>query len=141
MGHSGAVRLGLDGRTVAVGVLAVVLAVALGALAGVQAGAWAGVLAALAGLVAPPVLTVAMARRQREYCADEGATGSSPQVRAAESDTRSEGKGMRLGEHADLAVARYLRPEEAVVPSRSRPDLAESLRWCKFGDPCGGMGW
>lgn len=58
-------RWGLDGRTVAIGVAAVVLAVVLGALAGMYAGAWAGVLAALAGLVAPPVLAVAAARRQR----------------------------------------------------------------------------
>jgi len=65
IGHSGAVRLGLDGRTVAIGVLAVVLAVVLGALAGTHVGAWAGVLAALAGLVAPPVLTTAVDRRKR----------------------------------------------------------------------------
>ena len=37
---------------------------------------------------------------------------------------------MRLGEHAGLAVARYLRPEEAVVPFRHRPELDELLSWC-----------
>ena len=57
--------MGLDGRTVAIGVVAVVLAVVLGAEAGLHAGAWAGVLAALAGLVAPAVLAVAVDRRQR----------------------------------------------------------------------------
>ena len=42
-------RLGLDGRTVAIGVFAVVLALVLGAVAGTQVGAGAGALAALAG--------------------------------------------------------------------------------------------
>lgn len=65
IGHSEAVRLGLDGRTVAIAVFAVVLAVVLGALAGLHVGAWAGVLASLASLVAPPVLVVAVERRQR----------------------------------------------------------------------------
>jgi tetratricopeptide (TPR) repeat protein len=31
---------------------------------------------------------------------------------------------------AGLAVTRYLRPEEAVVPFRNRPELAELLTWC-----------
>ena len=53
--------MGLDGRAVALGVLAVVL----GALAGTSAGAGAGVLAALAGLVPPAVLAVAVERRAR----------------------------------------------------------------------------
>jgi hypothetical protein len=59
------VRWGLDGRTVALGVFAVVLAVVLGAIAGTSAGAGAGVLAALAGLVPPAVLAVAVELRQR----------------------------------------------------------------------------
>ena len=63
--HSGAVRLGLDGRTVAIGLFAVVLALVLGAVAGTQVGAGAGALAALAGLVPPAVLAVAVERRQR----------------------------------------------------------------------------
>lgn len=42
-----------------------VLAVGLGAWAGTEVGAWAGVLAALAGLLPPSVLAVAVARRQR----------------------------------------------------------------------------
>lgn len=58
-------RLGLDGRTVAVGLFAVVLAVVLGAVAGTLAGAGAGALAALAGLVPPAVLAVAVELRQR----------------------------------------------------------------------------
>jgi hypothetical protein len=57
--------LGLDGRTVAIGVFAVVLALALGAVAGTQVGAAAGALAALAGLIPPAVLAVAVERRQR----------------------------------------------------------------------------
>ena len=40
---------------------------------------------------------------------------------------------MRPGENAGLSVARYLRPEEAVVPFRSRPELEELLRWCVSG--------
>ena len=55
----------LDGRTVVIGVSAVVMALALGAVAGILAGAWAGVLASLAGLVPPAVLAAAVERRQR----------------------------------------------------------------------------
>lgn len=58
-------RWGLDGRTVAIGVFAVVLAIVLGALAGTSAGAGAGVLAALAGLVPPAVLAAAVELRHR----------------------------------------------------------------------------
>lgn len=65
IGHPGAVRSGLDGRTVAIGVSAVMLAVVLGAVAGTLAGSAAGVLAALAGLLPPAVLAVAVERRQR----------------------------------------------------------------------------
>jgi hypothetical protein len=56
---------GFDGRAVALGVLAVVLALALGAVAGTRAGAGAGALAALAGLMPPAVLAVAVERRAR----------------------------------------------------------------------------
>lgn len=34
------------------------------------------------------------------------------------------------GGRAGLAVARYLRPEEKVVPFRARPELEELLGWC-----------
>ena len=37
---------------------------------------------------------------------------------------------MRPGKDAFLPVARYLRPEEAVVPFRGRPELDELRRWC-----------
>jgi hypothetical protein len=57
--------LGLDGRTVAIGVLAVVLALVLGAWAGTQVGAVAGALAALASLVPSAVLAVFVELRQR----------------------------------------------------------------------------
>ena len=40
---------------------------------------------------------------------------------------------MKPGEHAGLAVARYLRPEEQVVPFRARPELDELLGWCTSG--------
>jgi hypothetical protein len=65
IGHAGAVRWGLDGRTVAIGLSAVVLAIVLGAVAGTWAGAGAGVLAALAGLIPPAVLALAVELRQR----------------------------------------------------------------------------
>ncbi len=65
MGHSGVVWGGFDGRAVALAGLALVLAVALGTLAGSQVGAWAGILGALAGLIPPAVLAVAIERRAR----------------------------------------------------------------------------
>ena len=63
--HPEIVRWGVDWRTVALGLAALVLAVGLGAWAGTEVGAWAGVLAALAGLLPPAVLAVAVGRRQR----------------------------------------------------------------------------
>jgi hypothetical protein len=53
------------GKTIALGLFAVFLALGLGAWAGTQAGAWTGALAALAGLLPPAVLAVAVERRQR----------------------------------------------------------------------------
>jgi len=57
--------MGLDGRTVAIGLLAVVLALVLGAWAGTQVGAVAGTLAALASLLPSAVLAVFVELRQR----------------------------------------------------------------------------
>jgi predicted component of type VI protein secretion system len=57
--------VGLAGRTVAIGLFAVVLALVLGAVAGTHAGAAAGALAALAGLVPPALLAVAVEMHQR----------------------------------------------------------------------------
>src|SRR6266576_3388940 len=37
------------------------------------------------------------------------------------------------GGGAGLPVARYLRPEEKVVPFRARPELAVLLDWCVTG--------
>jgi hypothetical protein len=59
------VRWGFDGKTVAIGLAAVVLALGLGAWAGTQVGVWAGALAALASLVPAAVLAVVVERRQR----------------------------------------------------------------------------
>jgi hypothetical protein len=59
------VLLGLDERTVVIGVLAVVLALALGAWAGTQVGPLAGALAALASLVPSAVLAIVVELRQR----------------------------------------------------------------------------
>ncbi len=44
---------------------------------------------------------------------------------------------MSPGERAGLAVARYLRPEEQVVPFLPRPELDELVRWF----PQGAFGW
>ncbi len=57
--------MGLDRWTIAIGLLAVVLATGLSAVAATEVGVEAGVFAALAGLVPPAVLAVALARRQR----------------------------------------------------------------------------
>ena len=65
-------RAGLDSRTVALGVFAVLLAAGLGGLAGHSAGVAAGVLAALAGLVPPAVLAVAVERRARNAARARG---------------------------------------------------------------------
>ncbi len=59
------VRGETDGRTIAIAVLAVVLALALGAVAGTHVGAWGGALVALAGLIPPAVLALAVERRAR----------------------------------------------------------------------------
>ena len=63
--HSEVVLWGFDGRTVAIGLAALVLALGLGAWAGTQVGAWAGALAALASLVPAAALAVVVERRQR----------------------------------------------------------------------------
>jgi ABC-type transport system involved in cytochrome bd biosynthesis fused ATPase/permease subunit len=65
IGHSRAVRLRLNGRTVAIGMLAVLLALVLGGWAGTQVGAAAGAAAALASLVPSAVLAVFVELRQR----------------------------------------------------------------------------
>jgi len=44
---------------------------------------------------------------------------------------------MSPGERAGLAVARYLRPEEQVVPFWPRPELDELVRWCTQGGRVG----
>jgi tetratricopeptide (TPR) repeat protein len=44
---------------------------------------------------------------------------------------------VKPGEHAGLPVARFLRPEEQVVPFRSRPELDELLGWCTSGGHVG----
>jgi len=56
---------GLDGRTITLGVLAVVLALGLGGWAGTAKGPGAGALAALGALLAPAALAVAVERRAR----------------------------------------------------------------------------
>ena len=123
-------RAGLDSRTIAVGALAVLLAAGLGGLAGSTAGVAAGVLAAMAGLVPPVVLAVAIERRARNAARakrrQELLKTFAPPVPA--DDGRDGGE-----DPAGLAVrdvARYLRPEEAVVGFRDRPELAGLLGWC-----------
>lgn len=120
-----AVRTGFDSQAVGIGALALLLAVALGAAAGITAGAAAGVLAALAGLLASAVLSVAMKRRSRNAAWEEHRQDLlevfAPPLLAGSKDR---------GEQAGLAVARYLRPEEEVVPFRVRSELGDLLTWC-----------
>ena len=123
-------RAGLDSRTIAVGALAVLLAAGLGGLAGGTAGVAAGVLAALAGLVSSAVLAVALERRTRNAARakrrQELLTTFASPVPAYECGDDREG----LARPATGDVARFLRPEEAVVGFRERPELAELLDWC-----------
>lgn len=41
---------------------------------------------------------------------------------------------MKSGGRPGLAVSRYLRPEERVVPFQARPELGELLNWCSSAD-------
>jgi hypothetical protein len=69
MGHRIGVGTGLEGRTVALGALALALAVALGWVGGALGGALGGAVGAVAGLVAPAVLAVALELRSRKVAA------------------------------------------------------------------------
>lgn len=44
---------------------------------------------------------------------------------------------MSPGARPGLAVARFLRPEEQVVPFRARPELEELVAWCTRGGRAG----
>jgi hypothetical protein len=44
---------------------------------------------------------------------------------------------MTSGEQVGLAVARYLRPEEQVVPFWPRPELDALVAWCRSERPRG----
>src|SRR5262249_48518665 len=134
IGHSVAMRLGFDGRTVALGVLALVLALVLGGTAGTSAGASAGAWAALAGLVPPAVLAVAVELRARNarriqrrqellslFAPPQPAEGAEPRNDAS----------------AGLQVSRYLRPENQVVTFLGRPELGELVEWCVSGGHAG----
>lgn len=123
-------RAGLDSRTVAVGALAVLLAAGLGGLAGDTAGVTAGVLAAMAGLVSSAVLAVAIERRARNAAhanrRQELLKIFASPVPAAEGGDDGAGPAhLVVGD-----VARFLRPEEAVVGFRDRPELTGLLDWC-----------
>jgi hypothetical protein len=51
------------------------------------------------------------------------AAGDFAEVRASRADWRGGGRGVMPEGGAGLPVARYLRPEEQVVPFRARPEL------------------
>src|SRR5215472_8468924 len=134
IGHSVVMRLGFDGRTVALGALALILALVLGGTAGTSAGASAGAWAALAGLVPPAVLAVAVERRARNagriqrrqellklFAPPQPEEGAEP------------GNDVRAG----LQVSRYLRPENQVVTFLGRPELGELAEWCVLGGHAG----
>ena len=107
---AGAVRAGLDSRTIAMGGFAVLLAAGLGGLAGGTAGVAAGVLAALAGLVPPAVLAVAIERRARNAARVKRRLEL---LKAFASPVPADDGGCGGEDPADLAmrvVARYMRP-------------------------------
>ena len=106
----------LDKWTWVIGGLAVAAAVVLGALA----AAWAGVLAALAGLV-PAVLWQAAANRRSTLAARTGLLNEARVTLAPPGPAEAEG--------VPGGVARYLRPEEAVVEFWPRPELGALLDW------------
>ena len=116
--------VGIDSRTVALGLLSVVAAV----LIGYKAGAWPGVLAALAGLASTALWEIAHNRRERNVRTLEQREAA---LRAFGPDTAVTDPS--LGGWADLAergAAWYLRPEAEVVGFRSRPELNVLREWC-----------
>jgi hypothetical protein len=106
----------LDKWTWVIGGLAVAAAIVLGALA----AAWAGVLAALAGLV-PAVLWQAAANRRSTLAARTGILDEAQVALAPPGPAEAEG--------VPGGVARYLRPEEAVVDFWPRPELGVLRDW------------
>ena len=110
----------LDKRTWVTGGLAVAAVVVLGALAGALAGTRAGVLAALAGLV-PAVLFQAWVDRRRTLTARTAILDEARVTLAPPEATKAEG--------VPGGVARYLRPEEAVVEFWPRPELGALRDW------------
>ena len=120
-----------------IGVCAVVLAVVLGWVAGTWIGPGAGVLFSLASLVPPAVWVAATERRQRvnaeEKERQEILREFAPPAPMADDDDEQAMPGQAAGR----AVARYLRPEEAVVPFRDSRELAELLAWCIAGGHVG----
>ena len=106
----------LDKWTWVIGGCAVAAAVVLGA----RAAAWAGVLAALAGL-ASTVLWQAAANRRSTLAARTGILDEARVVLAPPGPAEAEG--------VPGGVARYLRPEEAVVEFWPRPELGALLDW------------
>jgi tetratricopeptide (TPR) repeat protein len=134
--HSGEMVGGIDSRAVAVGAAAVLLATVLGAAAGGSVGVAAGVLSALAGLVAPPVLDMALRRRERN-AANVRRRAELLQVFAPPQP----GDLVAGAESGELATGRqvswYLRPENQVVGFRSRPELDLLLNWCIRGGRAG----
>ena len=103
-----------------IGGLALAAAVGLGAWAGIEVGPWAGVLAALAGLVSA-VLWQAAANRRSTLAARTGILNEARMALAPPGPAEAEG--------VPGGVARYLRPEEAVVEFWPRPELGALRDW------------
>jgi hypothetical protein len=106
----------LDKWTWVIGGLAVAAAVVLGA----WAAGWAGVLAALAGLVSAVLWQVA-ANRRSTLATQTGILNAARLTLAP--------PGPAEAERAPGGVARYLRPEEAVVEFWPRPELGALRDW------------
>jgi len=103
-----------DKKTIVVGAAALAAAGGLGAWAGVSAGAPAGALAALAGLVTPPLLQVAIDHQGR-------VRGRARLLSDADEEL--------VPPVLDGGAAQYLRPERKVVEFWPRPELGDLHQW------------
>ena len=116
------------------GALAVVLAVGLGAVAATLAGKAAGAVAALAGLVSPPLLSVALDRQARNRARQQRREDRLQQFGPPQSANAAEPRKAAI---AESGVASYLRPENQVVSFRDRPELDQLVAWCESAEHAG----
>jgi hypothetical protein len=113
-------------RAWAIGVSSVVVASVLGGISGASVGPVAGVVAALAGLVAPPLLGMAAQRGALDVARAGRLRKLTPPLPEADGDPG-------LDVLAEQGVAWLLRPEADLVGFRRRPELTELVNWCESG--------